>query len=68
MPFRSERGSEKYTQVLSTLKKDIAKIYDQTIRRLLVACRIHLEVRCYTCTILVVARGSCLKYCIVTTL
>jgi len=38
------KGSEAYVQFVATLKRRIAPIYDQKIRRFFVSCLRHLEV------------------------
>jgi len=38
------RGSEAYVQFVSTLKRVIAPIFDQQMRRFFVSCLRHLEV------------------------
>ena len=40
----AQRGSEAYVQFVATLKRVIAPIYDQNIRRCFVSCMRNLEV------------------------
>jgi len=39
----AQRGSEAYVQFVSVLKRVIAPVYDQKIRRFFVSCLRHLE-------------------------
>jgi hypothetical protein len=47
MDVPSTQGSDPYTQWISRLHREVAMIYEQSIRRPMYACQAHLKV--YVC-------------------